>query len=180
MIDKLEKLAKPYIIIPLAVIFLFFMLYLFPAHQNEINDVIGKEFQSLDARFFYSKSDVMLAFEEIGEYGRKKYMFISGYIDMVYPLVYGMLFSLLLLRLTRKLPTKKMKWVCYVPLIAVLFDYIENVGVLKMLDSYPMVSESLVNLTSFATSGKWIFVLISILFLTGLGVFGLTRNKKNQ
>lgn len=170
MEHSISSLAIPKIVLPLGGLFLFFSLYLFPAYQSEINELIGKEFQLLDTRFSYTKADVLLTFEEIGAKGRAQYKFISGCIDMIYPIVYGLFLSLLLLMLAKKIPNRKGRLLCCIPFIAVLFDYIENASVLRMLNTYPNITDLQIMIGSTATSMKWTFIVLSLLFVIGFGV----------
>lgn len=175
---EIEKIANWKMIIVLAVVFLFFMLYLFPTYQAEINDIAGYEIQLLDGRFSYTKTVVTKAFEAMGGEGRKMYQFIVGFIDMIYPVVYGCLFFLLLVKLTKRNLSSRLKLIYFIPLMAVLFDYIENIGILKMLNNYPSIPESQVNINSLATSMKWIFVLLSLLPVFVLSISKLFTKKE--
>ncbi len=84
-------------IIFLGLLFLFFMTYLFPLYQAEVNDIAGKAVESLDTRFSYTKNDVLQLFDTVKVEGREKMVFISGVVDMIYPLIYGILLFLLII-----------------------------------------------------------------------------------
>lgn len=160
------------IIIVFGLLFLFFMLYLFPVYQAEINKIVGSEVQSLDARFSYTKSDVLSLFQTLKEEGRNKMRLMSGVIDMIFPIVYGVLFFLLLKKLMNNSVTnnKNLKIIPFLPLISAIFDYVENFSVLNMLNSFPVITDTQVLISFSATSLKWIFLVASLLFILVISV----------
>ncbi len=97
--------------------------------------------------------------------GRDKLRLFSGVIDMVYPLVYGALLFLLLRKLTSSLSaqTSWLKYVCSLPIIAAVFDYIENINILIMLGTFPNISSIQAMFDSAATSLKWAFLMLALL-----------------
>ncbi len=180
MVKIFKKLANYNFIIILFAAFLVFMLYLFPTHQAEISEIIEHKFISFDERFSYTQSDVLSTLEVIGKEGRKKYSFISGVIDMVYPIIYGLLFFLLLFKLINPIDNSKIKWILITPIIAVLFDYLENFSVLHLINIYPNISDSQVLFSSFCTSTKWILIAITLLLIINLIIFNLIKANREQ
>lgn len=181
--NRIKTIANWKTISILGAILLFFFLYLFPKYHAKINDSSGQEVETLDVRFTYTKIDVDKTFELMGTEGRKTYKFISACIDMIYPIVYGLLFLVVLLKLNKENSNRKLKLVYLFPLFVVLLDYTENVGILHMLNRYPSISEFQVNFNSLITSLKWIFVLITILLILVLSVSNFTKAykiKRNQ
>ncbi len=167
-LNIIEKIVNWKAISILAIIFLFFTLYLFPTYQAEINNISNYDVLLLDGRFSYTKIEVLKIFEIMGGEGRKIYRLIAGFIDMIYPIVYGLLFSLLLIKTANN--NSKLKLAYIIPLIAVLFDYIENIGILTMLNNYPTLSSSEVNSYALATSLKWVFIFLTLLLIFILSV----------
>lgn len=181
MLKIFNKLASYHVIIVLSVIFLSFMLYLFPTYQAEISKILGKKFTSFDAQFSYGKTDALLLLEEIGIEGRKKYSFISGVIDMVYPFVYSLLFSLLIFKSTDQINYSKIRLTSFIPITAAIFDYLENFCVLNMIKNYPNLSDSHVQFSSICTSIKWILIAISLLLTIGFSIYKLMKpSRKNE
>ena len=179
----MKKISSWIIIVFLGLTFLFFMVSLFPSLQSEVNNIAGKEVKSLDARLSYTKNDVSQLFETVKSKGREKMEFISGVVDMTYPLIYGILFFLLMTKLTNSFSNNKWKTIRFLPLIGMLFDYVENFSILNMLNSYPIISETQVLISSSATSLKWFFVNISLLliiFLTVVKIFQGIKTAGNR
>ncbi|WP_196885436.1 hypothetical protein [Aureivirga sp. CE67] len=172
---KLQQIANWKIILPLFIFFGIFNFYLFPKYQQIIDEQAHEPIVILDALFDYGKSDVDNLLEAMGEEGRKTYLFMSGIIDSVYPLIYGFLFFFIILNLTKKMENKAYL-LAVLPIIAVFFDYIENKYIIKLINKYPNYTSHDVEITSMLTQGKWIFVFLSvvtilILFLTKIILF---------
>lgn len=168
------------VILILAIVFLSFVLYFFPSHLSQINEITGYDVIPLDKRFSYTKLKVYKLLSDMGQEGRKINIFITGVIDMIYPLIYATLFVALQLKLTSSFSNKKIKRIIIFPIIVMLLDYIENFGFLSMLTNFPNLSESQVNTNSIITSFKWIFVLITVSSVLILTVYNMySKLKKN-
>lgn|GEM_PF-2134463 len=172
-------MANRKVIIPLTILFLTFSAYLFPHYQGQIREGKTEEITFLDAQFSYSLADVETAFKTMEEEGRQINIFISGVLDMIFPLVYGPLFFLLLIKLSSSSSYNTVRLLGGLPLLAVLFDYAENFSVVGLLKKYPDITASQVSLSATFTSGKWIFVLGTLLAILGLVAFRLVRRGKN-
>lgn len=173
--QKIYNFATWKTIIPLLLLFAFFMSYAFPTYQNKINDLAGESLTSLDARISYSKAEVIELFDKMGKDGQKIYHFVSSKIDMVYPIVYGLLFCLLLAVLLKKIttPTSKWRWMCCLPLLGVAFDYLENFSMQGLLNSYPDITVAQVAFSSQMTSLKWGFLTMVLVMVLVLGIWNL-------
>ncbi|HKK73763.1 MAG TPA: hypothetical protein VJ953_01715 [Saprospiraceae bacterium] len=179
----LKKIAAWPIIFVLFVIYLGFSLWLFPYYQSQIDDLAGEPLTALDLRMQYSPGEVKDLMAQMGKEGRAINRFISGRIDMIYPLVYGLFLILLLVRLSSTLKYHRGPWLLLVPILAMLFDYLENFQVLRMLRQYPDISEELVAFSSLMSSLKWLFVLAALLLVVILGILQgsiFIRNKRAQ
>ncbi len=179
VIDLKKKLFN-ILLISLTGIFLVFIVFLFPYFRAKINAAAGEELLWLDGRFSYDYQDVMLLMENLGVEGRIVYSYVSGVPDMYYPLVYGILFSLLILKLTIGSSAGYLRLLTAFPVLAVVFDYLENFGVQKMIDHYPHIQEADVYLNSLYTSMKWGFVFFTVLILIALSLAKLSRFLKTN
>ena len=182
---KLFDYANWKTILPLFILLIGFIVYAFPKYQNQINSLTGEKLTSLDARMHYTKEEVILLFNKMGTEGRNIYRFISSRIDMAYPVVYGLFFILVLASLLKNFipSTSLWKWLLVLPVIGVTFDYLENVSVLKLLATFPEITNTQVAFASQMTSLKWYFLyasLIVILFLTLIGVIRFFRKKPGK
>jgi len=61
------------------------------------------------------------------------------------------------------------------PFVILVFDLLENFGIVAMLLNYPERLERLATATSLATSLKWIFVGFVIALTLGLSIYRLIQ-----
>ncbi|WP_289054347.1 hypothetical protein [Carboxylicivirga marina] len=108
----------------------------------------------------------------LGEEGRYVYQWRQIPVDMMYPFLFILCYSAMMAYVLRKI--KKLRtslwYLCLIPLIAGLFDYAENFGIIGLLNSYPNISLSLVSLTSVfsvikSTSTTLYFLILIVLLL---------------
>ena len=120
-------------------------------------------------------------FSSLGENGREIYLTNQIPVDMIYPLLFGLTYCLLLAYFLNKLNKLKSPYtyLCLIPIIAGIADYFENLGIITMLKSYPELKETTVDVTntfsvikSISTS---IFFITLIVVLIILGIKVLNR-----
>lgn len=124
----------------------------------------------------YNQDYVNKLFKTLGENGREIYLTNQIPVDMVYPLLFGLTYSLLLAFFLNKINKLKspFKYLCLLPIIAGIADYIENFGIITMLNSYPDLTKTMVNTTNIfsvikSTSTSMFFIaLIVILIILGI------------
>jgi hypothetical protein len=100
--------------------------------------------------------------------------------DLIYPMFYGPLLVVTLVYYQRKtFPGKKIKpFVLIIPLLMVLFDYLENFTIIRVIQAYPHQLQVASFLPGF-TVAKWSFGIIfgvMIMYYTRL----LTLKKKSN
>jgi len=109
-----------------------------------------------------------------GDDARKLYKQVELTADTIYPLVYGMTYALLLAFLFKGNLPGSPKWkylLPLVPLIGMLFDFGENIGIVTMLSQFPDQPFLLAWITAKFSLLKWIFAFASIILIT-LGLIG--------
>ena len=135
----------------------------------------------------YSAEYVNELMNTLGEKGRDAYLYNQIPLDMVYPLLFGITYSLLLAYIMNKLGKSDsvLFFLCYMPLLACLFDYIENAGIISILVSYPDNSDLLSQITnifsilkSSVTTVYFIVLIISVIafFVRLIGIKRKTLN----
>ena len=122
----------------------------------------------------YDLNYVNELFTSIGENGRLTYLTNQIPIDMIYPPLFGISYCLLLgyfLKKMNKLNSQYM-YLCLIPIIAGIADYLENIGIITMLKSYPELTEVAVKTTSsfslvksMSTSAFFIFLIVMLIIL---------------
>ena len=131
----------------------------------------------------YNQDYVNQLFRTLGENGREIYLTNQIPVDMIYPLLFGLTYSLLLAYFLKKLNKLKspFTYLCLLPIIAGIADYLENIGIITMLNSYPDLTETSVNATNtfsvIKSTSTSIFFIALIIILILLGVKFVKRNQ---
>lgn len=113
----------------------------------------------------YSTEVALSLLNAIGPEGRDLYLSLQLPLDFIYPGLFILSYSLLFAWLLKKNygAASKVYYALYIPLLAGLFDYAENVLIIMMLKAYPNLDSTLVTAASLATTIK--SVLSSIFFI---------------
>jgi len=159
-----EKSKNNLVLLFLLAVFLSFNAFIFPYFVK----LYGlKDHVILDLQFGFTPEFAHAVLASYGEYGRHGIMVFTGFVDNIYPLVYGSLLALFISRFTRKTDARNnsCQIINLTPFVAVLFDFMENTGILIMIQNYPGQNIPVAWLTSFAGMFKWIFLGISVLIL---------------
>ena len=105
-------------------------------------------------------------------------MFNQIPVDLIYPSLFGITYCLLLAYLLNRLNSLKAEYfyLCLLPLGAGLFDYLENLGIIDMLVSYPHLSDAAIQITAFFTVFKSLLSMISFcILIVLLLMFGIKK-----
>lgn len=131
----------------------------------------------------YDWNYVTELFSSLGESGRHVYLTRQIPVDMIYPLLFGISYCLLLAYFLKKLNKLYVPYtyLCLLPIIAGAADYLENLGIIIMLKSYPQLKETAVYATNICSLIKSIstsiFFLVLIVILLLLGIKIISKNK---
>ncbi len=129
----------------------------------------------------YDLNYVSELFNSLGEIGRKTYLTNQIPLDMIYPLLFGLTYCLLLAYFLKKLNKLKLPftYLCLLPIIAGIADYLENFGIITMLKSYPDITGFAVKTTNYFSIIKSIstsvFFIVLIIVLIILGVKSINK-----
>lgn len=161
-----------------------FNLFLFPYLTGKIRDLSGGV-GTLDITLGYLPETARQMIETYTPVGRNLYILTEWTADLFYPLVYTVLFSLLLAIVYKHAfasdsPFQYLRWS---PLIMMVFDYLENTSVTILLAIYPRFPLPLAIFASFASLMKWVLG-----FTAGIGLITgcvslllrLITSRKNQ
>ncbi len=133
----------------------------------------------------YDLEVVKTLFNTLGDTGRQTYLIKQIPVDMMYPFLFAISYAAILAYFLTKLPklNPKFFYLCLLPIIAGIADYIENIGIISMLNAYPTVTETSVNITSMfsiiKSSATTIYFLFLIVVLMILGFRKLKSRSKN-
>jgi hypothetical protein len=105
--------------------------------------------------------------EKLGTEGRNAYLYHQIPVDLIYPFLFGITYWLLLAYLLNRLNRLNAEYfyLCILPLLAGLFDYFENFGIIHLLVSYPDHSVTAIQLTAFFTVFKSLLSTITFTIL---------------
>jgi len=106
----------------------------------------------------------------LGTEGRNLYLTTQLPLDFIYPGLFSITYSLLLVWLFAKTcqENSKVYYVALVPLLAGIFDYMENLFIIKMINSFPDLQATTVEIASTFTLLKSGFsTVFFVLLLVG-------------
>tara|TARA_R100000935_G_scaffold42923_1_gene65312 strand:- start:132510 stop:133082 length:573 start_codon:yes stop_codon:yes gene_type:complete len=126
-------------------------------------------------------------FSTLGENGRKTYLTKQIPVDMIYPLLFGLTYSLLFAYFLKKLNKLKspFTYLSLLPIIAGIADYLENFGIITMLNNYPELTEATVSVTNTfsviksITTSIFFIALFVILIILGVKSVKKIKLRKN-
>ena len=108
-------------------------------------------------------------FEALGKQGRDTYLNYQLPIDMFYTFLFGISYCVILAYLWDKVLRSsflRLLVIMIPPLLVAFLDYYENCGIIKMLNAYPLLTETLVNDTSEITMMKYGSMALTYSILT--------------
>ncbi len=126
----------------------------------------------------YNAEYVNSLFNTLGDKGRDAYLFYQLPLDMIYPFLFGVSYCLVLAYFLDKLGKTEsyLFYLSFIPLFSGLFDYLENIGIITMLNTYPDNSTMLTQTTNIFSVLKSSFTTIYfIILITCLIVFGKSK-----
>ncbi len=173
----LAERANGRLILLLAGITLLFPIVVFPLFGSP-SAAADSEVESLDLRFSYSPDEAYEILSSYGEAGRRLSVRSHLTADVLYPLLYGLTYSLALSYLARRLfgPEHPIGRLNLLPIAAMLADLAENTGIVVLSLRFPERLESLARLTSLLTSVKWLLAG-GMLGLVAVGLVALAFQK---
>ncbi len=157
-------------------VYLTMLFYSIPAVNSFAPDL--KLFDLSPTGYTHGYANSLL--DALGSEGRATYLTLQLPLDFLYPGLFAITCSLLLTWLFSKGAEvgSRIFYFSLVPILAGLFDYIENVFIVIMLKSYPDISLSLVELASLFTVLKSGFAT-AFFILFFWGVVRFIKKKKS-
>ena len=123
-------------------------------------------------------------FSALGSNGRETYLTNQIPVDMIYPLLFGITYCLVMAYFLKKINklNAPFMYLGVLPIIAGIADYFENIGIITMLNSYPDLTETTVSMTNIFSVIKSVstslFFIALIVVLIAL-VLKLFKKKSN-
>lgn len=128
----------------------------------------------------YSYQNAMELLGTLGSEGRSIYLTRQLPLDFIYPGLFAITYSLLLVWLFLKSISQQSKifYLSMVPVLAGICDYIENLFIISMINSFPDLSSNIVTIASLFTILKSSFTSIFFLLLIW-AVILYFKNRRN-
>ncbi len=156
---QLHKFSTGWLTLCALVIFLLFMALVLPDQSAKAEKIAG-EAGSPDTSLFYTANDLYRMAEAYGPDGRAAYIRARFTFDAVFPLVYTFFLVTAISWLCRRAFPADSRWrqANPVPLLGMLFDYLENFSAALVIGRYPSPTPVVDFLAPVFTLVKWIFV----------------------
>ncbi|WP_337043923.1 hypothetical protein [Emticicia sp. 17c] len=176
MLTKIANLARRYasgrnVLVFFALQMIISMLIL-PYIQTRFDP--DQKLGVLDLKFGFTPDQAYAMLDGYQEQGRKYYLFVEAFVDIIYPIIYTITNLLLLSYVFKRGFTADsfMQKLNVFPLLVIICDLLENAGIITMLTAFPNRADAAAALASNAGIAKWITFGIAIaLFLTGIGAW---------
>ena len=133
----------------------------------------------------YNAGYVNSLLNALGSEGRNAYLFQQIPIDLIYPFLFGITYCLLYAFIIKKLNKLNsfLFYFCFIPILAGLFDYLENIGIITLLKGYPEKITTMSRITSSfsvlkSTLSIIYFVILIIALLALLTNYIVSRKFK--
>ncbi len=126
----------------------------------------------------YSPDYVFQLLNILWEEWRSEYLFKQIPIDMIYPWLFIISYSLLLFYLFKKSfkPNKIILILSLIPVFWGVFDYLENIWIIVMISMYPSFVSYIASITNFFSILKSLFtVIFFILLITWVVILGVKK-----
>jgi hypothetical protein len=174
--DWLQRVSNGWIAVASLLIFLLFTALVLPGQSSKSESTTGIA-GSPDMSFYYSPDELYQMAKSYGAEGRQAYIRARFTFDLVWPLVYGFFLAAGISWTFRNAFSDEAIWqrANLAPILAVMFDYLENISTSLVISRYPSSTAVLDWLASVFTMAKWIFVAGSFgLLLIGI-VVGISK-----
>jgi hypothetical protein len=147
-----------------AALVFYFMKYEFGPRKYPV--------KTLDGRCLYKPSSVAGILGQLGD-SRTQYFEQETTIDLIFPMVYGLMFVTAIVSLIPGAGAPR--WLVVLPVLTVMADYCENATVIAMLKRYPNSLGVLPWFASAASGTKGVSLLGSALAVLVLAVMWVVR-----
>jgi hypothetical protein len=163
--DWISRMANGRVVIAFSVFLLFFNFGVLPFSAKQLGPGQGQPI--LDLMFGFSPEQAYTIIAAYGDAGRSGAILTTATADSLYPFVYAGLLAMAISWFMNGIPFKNPKWqyLNLLPFVALVFDFVENAGIITMLAGYPEQFVNIARMASVAGMLKWTFVGVSLLAL---------------
>lgn len=132
----------------------------------------------MDFLIGYDADTVYYILDTISANGRSEYLFLIA-LDLCYGLVYAAVFFLSISLLLKKCGASA-KWdiLLLLPLLAMLFDYLENICTTIHIFTFPTVNSIITGMECTGTCLKYLFLLDCLIVIVILAILTAWKKRK--
>jgi hypothetical protein len=184
VLNKLGQVSRWPVLWVLLGMYCVFGFWLMPmlAHSD---GVPANATPPLDLAFSYSVETAFAHVQSLQESGRQLSAFMHLTLDVAYPIVYSLLFAVILTMSTRYVTAdgpwaQRVKYLPLLPFVILVFDLLENICIAFLMWSWPQPSSTLAHMGSLATSAKWSLVALVLSLVLVFLVSALFRRLKTS
>jgi hypothetical protein len=159
-------------------VFIFFMVVILPSVSMQAS-LMGLT-PSIDTNFSFNPNVIYSILDGYGESGRQFYLLQRWTFDFVWPMVYGFPIFLTFRLWLGKINSRLVTLLIYLPLMAMMLDYAENITFSLIILLYPMEWIILAYLGVVMSLLKWIALGVSLLSVACLSVVVLFQTIKRS
>ncbi len=147
----------------LGILFLIMSCFIIPDANKQIQQY-APETGLIDFLIYYSPDQLYQMISAYGKQGRQLYIVVELSADFIFSIVIAAFFSSFLIWSDSKLKTHfiKIEYYLLFPIIFMLANFLENLGIIWFLSNYPTKSFFLASVTSIFTFSKWISILLCL------------------
>ncbi len=159
-----------------SLIFIAFIIFVLPKVSEYSSRAIGV-MDSPDTSLIYSGKDLYNTAKSYGQEGRNIYIKLRWTFDLAWPIVYTLFLASWIIKLSeyisRGSKNKTIKYLFLLPIIAMFFDFLENIGATIVMTRYPLQSSIIATITPVMTLLKWLtlsgsFLILMVLILISI------------
>lgn len=131
----------------------------------------------MDFMIGYDADDVYFILNAIGQNGRSTYLILIG-LDLCLGLIYtAVLFLAIAMLLKKNLAPDKWDRLLFLPVIAMAFDYIENLFTFINIQTFPTINAAVTFTECCGTILKYTFLILSVIAVVILLIRSLLKKQ---
>ena len=177
----LNRYANWMTLIGLLALYLLFGAVILANAEKKINTLAGKEVGVIDLQLGFNPKHTLQMVEDYGEQGRAYFRHTELTLDIVYPIVYSLLFAVIITMIYRKLLGRPVGYLNLLPFVAWFFDLLENITIVNLLSHYPEQSMLMATLCELFKMIKFLVIaMILLVIIVGLVRLLLMMMKKEK
>ncbi len=177
---RLQRWATGRTVLIFLVLFLVFEIAVLPLAAGRIQELsAAPNGGPLDLTLGLSPADTYARLTDYGTNGRQFYLIVELTVDLLFPITYGLFFSLTLALIFQRAYTAGSgmhRWIV-VPLVGMVCDFLENAGIITMLLAYPAQLDFVAVYTRIMTLLKWGCTIASVVLII-VGVVALIMGRR--